>query len=328
MEKMKSDQLRGKSNLRRKIIRSPEFTIAIALIVLICIVTIKDATFISEYNIVSMLNYASYTGIIAIPLVFILVARYVDLSVGAMMGMLSICLAYFVKNSTMPFAVSILLVLAIGALVGFINGILILKLRISSFILTLAMMYTCRGVMQVVAGGRNIDKLPKDFLMPGDIEIGPVPLNVIFFLLVALVGWIILQKTTFGKSVYIIGNNETIAKTSGINVDKTCIILYVAVGIACAASAYFMTVGYRVGNIASGTGWEFEIQSACMLGGCSMYGGKGTILGGVLGVLFMTVLRYALQVFNWGSGYQIMMIGIVLVVSVLIDLLRTRKLSA
>lgn len=310
------------------VFKRSEVVIAFVVVALTTIVTIYNPKFLSPINMSSMLNYISFTGMIAIPMVFLLVAKVMDLSVGAVTGFLSAILAILCKNLGFSPLLSVLIILVLGAVIGFINSYLIVNIKINSFIATIAMMYLYRGLMQVVMGGRNIGELPKKLITPSSIEFLGLNLNVYVYIIIIFIGWFFLQKTAFGKNVYIIGNNEEIATTSGINYKQTMSLLYTVTGITCAICAYFITIQYRVASIVTGVGWEFEVISGCMLGGCSMYGGKGTIAGGVLGIAFMTLLRYSLQTFNIDSGYQIVITGFVLTISVLIDTIRAKKLVA
>ena len=307
--------------------KRPEFVLLVALIVLVAVTTIRDRTFISMFNIASMLNYASFMGIVSIGLVMLLVSGYLDMSIGAVTGLMSALLATFVLEFSFPPALAFLCILLIGMGIGFFNGFMIVKMKINAFIMTLATMFTCRGLTQVIADGSSIIGLPASLIAPAYIRPLGLPLNVYAFAILGVAGWFLLQKTAFGKSVYVIGNNETIAVISGINKQRVSIMLYVITGALCAISGYFLTVQFRMANITGGSGWEFVVTSACMLGGASMYGGKGTIFGGMLGVLFMTAILYALQAFWVPGGYQVLITGFVLIVSVLIDVTRSKKLN-
>lgn len=312
----------------QNIVKRPEFVIIAITLVIVAGISIKDNTFIGEFNIISMLNSMSFTAIISVMLVLLLVAGYLDMSIGAVTGLLAVLIATFSKNFGMEPIVAVLLAMGIGAFIGFINGVLIVNFKLNAFIMTLAMMYTCRGLLQVIAQGRNVGNLPEELTYPGGITLLGLPLNVYALIIIAIVGSIILQKTQFGRSLYVIGNNINIATTSGIQHEKIIKILYVVTGAICAISAYFLVITYKSAPIAAGTGWEFEVTAGCMLGGCSMYGGKGTVIGGILGILFMVVLRYALQSFRMASGYQVMITGAILILSVLIGTIRTKKITA
>jgi ribose transport system permease protein len=308
------------------IARQPEFVMLAATVLLTLVVTIRQPLFLSPMNVISILTYVSFTGMIAIPMVLLLVARMLDMSIGAVTAFLSAILAILCKNLGVNPYLSLMVIVAVGLAVGLLNGFLIINFRINAFILTLAMLFLYRGLVQVIQVGRNIVKLPRALLAPAEIQPLGLPLSVYALVLIVVAGWVVLHRTPFGKNVYILGNSEVIAVTSGINIGRTVRTLYMLVGAVCAVCAYFVTIHYRVANVTTGTGWEFEVISGCMLGGCSMYGGKGTIAGGILGILFMTVLRYTLQTFNIVSGYQIVVTGVVLVFSVLIDTLRMKRL--
>lgn len=315
------------SRFTRNIVRRPEFVIFSIIIILTAVVSIKQPNFISAINIVSIINYISFTGMIAVPLVLLLVARMLDMSIGAVTGFLSAVLAVLAKNFGITPVFAVCMVLVLGLIIGFVNGFLIVKLKINAFILTLAMMYFYRGLMQVIEDGQSITKLPQSLLAVAKISIFGLSLNIYMFILVAIIGWFVLQKTSFGKNLYIIGNNDVIAKISGINSNRSIWSLYIAMGLVCAICAYFITLQYRVADVTTGNGWEFSVTSGCMLGGCSMYGGKGTVLGGVLGIMLMSVITYVLQAFNVVSGYQVAVTGAVLITAVSIDIIRTRKIS-
>jgi len=308
--------------------KRPEFVLLVALVLLVVVTTIRDNTFINMLNVSSMLNYASFTGIVSIGLVMLLVSGHLDMSIGAVTGLMSILLATFVLEFSFPPFLAFVSILLIGMGIGFFNGFMIVKMKINAFILTLATMFTCRGLIQVISDGRSIIGLPAELVAPAYIRPLGLPLNVYVFLILGIAGWFLLQKTAFGKSIFVIGNNETIAITSGINKQRVSMLLYVITGALCAVSGYFLTVQYRMANITGGVNWEFVVTSACMLGGASMYGGKGTVFGGMLGIMFMTALLYSLQAFRVPGGYQVLITGLVLIISVLIDVTRSKKLSA
>ena len=327
MKNGRSSDTAREGSFLRAVIKRPEFVILAITLVIVALVSLNDSTFVSQFNITSMLNSMSFTAIIAVPLVFLLVAGYLDMSIGSVTGLLATLIATFSKDFAIPPIAAFLLAMLVGALIGLTNGFLIVNLKFNAFITTLAMMYTCRGLLQVIAEGRNVVSLPKELTSVGEITLAGLPLNVYAMLIIVVIGAIILQKTRFGKNLYVIGNNKTIATTSGIETEKHIKILYTAIGAICAVSAYFLVASYKQASISAGTRWEFEITAGCMLGGCSMYGGKGTVAGGALGMLFMVVLRYALQTFRMASGYQTMITGAILIVSVLISTLRESKIS-
>ncbi|MFV0414657.1 MAG: ABC transporter permease [Oscillospiraceae bacterium] len=323
---------RNASNIHTKLkaffMRS-EFFILMVILLISLLLTLQDSTFISVNNIISMLGTFSFSAMVSIPLAFVLIAKLRDMSIGAVTGMLGAILALLMKTFDLNPFFALFIVMVVGALVGFLNSLLIVNLRISAYIVTLAMMYICRGVHQVLAQARSITGLPSSLTSLAGVKLFGLPLNIYALLLLAVLAYLLLHKTNFGKNVFIIGNNSTIAKTSGIAVERTQRILYIITGCVCAVSAFFLCITYRAANITAGTGWEFEVTAGCILGGCSLYGGKGSVAGALLGMLLMTVIRYALQALRMNtSGYQILITGAILIVSVVVDVTREKKLKA
>lgn len=313
-------------NITRLLARS-EAGIFLATVFVIIIISLRDHTFLSTFNIISILNYISYTGIIAVPLVFLLVSRLFDMSIGSATGLFSMLIAASTKIIGIPVIPAIILVIICALILGFLNGRLVVTWNISAFIVTLATMFVCRGLMQAIGQGRSIGSLPESLVALGNNTILGLPVNVYVFLIIALIGWFVLEFTVFGKTIYTIGNNEEIAKTAGINVESIKKMLFFFTAVACVISAFFMTVNFRSAVIGTGMGWEFQVTAGCMLGGCSMYGGKGTVFGGLLGVTFMAVLSYGFQSLGIASALQIILTGLVLIISVFIDTVRMNKLT-
>jgi ribose/xylose/arabinose/galactoside ABC-type transport system permease subunit len=315
-----------KTGILRRIFGVPEVGIFIPL-VLICIgISIKNPTFYSQKNIILLLTSMSYTGIIAIAMTYVFVAAGLDLSVGAVAGLAGI-VACSVMKMGVPIWLSVLLGLFVGAVVGLTNGTVVVRLRIPSFIVTLGMMNIVRGVINIITGGVEVDRLPKAFDHFGEATVLRMPYSVLIMLALAVVGDFVLRKTTYGRSIYAVGGNEEVAGLAGIAVKRTKISTYILVSAAAAASGILLAARLGSATAASGIGWEMTAISAVIIGGTSMFGGVGTILGVMIGAATMSVLSNGMVLVDVNPYWQDVVFGVIMVLAVGLDQLRRSRLG-
>jgi rhamnose transport system permease protein len=249
---------------------------------------------------------------------FIIITGGIDLSVGSIMGLTVILLGVFWQNVGMPLPLAVAAAITVAALAGFFNGLLITRVRVPPLIMTLATLALYRGLAEGISQARSVRGYPEWFFVLGQGEVLGVPTQLWVLLVAVIVFWIVLSRTTFGRSLYAIGFNETTARYSAIKVDRIKLVIYTLSGLmAGIGGAIFVS---RVSTTRSdmGTGLELDVIAAVVLGGTSIFGGVGTIGGTVLGFTLIQLLKNGLSLTGVKGDATIVVIGTVLILSILI----------
>ena len=300
-------------------LRRPESGIVLILVVFVAIVTIVNPTFLSGKNIVNILRASGFTMISVVGMSMILITGGLDLSIGSTyaLGAILCCLA--ITDWGLPIPVGILVGLLLGAVCGAVNGFLIVKTGIPPMIVTLGMQYALRGTVSVLTKGVPIYPLPDGFVDLEPHRILGVPIIVIIAILVVVVGHIALSRTYFGRSVYALGGNQEAARISGINIQRTKMLVYVIMGVLVAFAGIMMASRMGSAEPSTGTGLEMKVICVAIIGGISISGGMGTMLGAALGAVFMEALTNSLTVMRISVYWQNVVFGVVMILSVLLD---------
>ncbi len=290
----------------------------IGLIILCVVISIITPRFLTVTNILNVFTQVSVNAIIAVGMCFVILTGGIDLSVGSTLAITGAIAATLVKSNTNTF-VTIIAVLIIGALIGLFNGILVSKGKIQAFIVTLATMTVFRGVTYVYTKGTPISGLSSDFTVIGNGKLAGIPLPVILILLVVLGAWYVLNQTRYGRYVYAVGGNEDSARLSGINTDKIKALVYVICGVTAALSGIVVTS--RIGSASpnAGSGFELDAIAAVVLGGTSLSGGEGSVIGTIIGAMIIGVLNNGLNLMNVSPFYQLIVKGFVIILAVILD---------
>jgi len=298
-----------------------QYGIFIAFVALVAVFGIaRFDTFLTLSNMINVMRQVSINGIMAIGMTLVIITAGIDLSVGSMLAFTAIVACSFAHPGDYPVIVSIVIALAIGAALGFFNGIVIAKGKVPPFIVTLGMLTIARGLTQIFSGGRPVNNLSESFNFIGGGMIGFLPIPVLIFVIVIAIGWFILNKTRFGRYIYAIGGNMQTAKVSGINVNKVLIGVYSIMGLLCGLAGLVLSARVETATAIAGTGYELDAIAAVYIGGASTSGGKGTIMGTVIGVLIMGVLSNGLDLTGVSSYYQQVIKGLIIIGAVLLDL--------
>jgi rhamnose transport system permease protein len=255
---------------------------------------------------------------VALPMTFIIITGGIDLSVGSMMGLTAILLGVFWKNVGLPLPLAVVCAIAASCVAGFFNGLLITRVRVPPLIMTLATLALYRGLAEGISQARSVRGYPEWFFVLGQGEVLGVPTQLWVLFVAVIVFWVVLSRTTFGRSLYAIGHNETAARYSAIKVDRIKLVIYTLSGLmAGIAGAIFVS---RVSTTRSdmGTGLELDVIAAVVLGGTSIFGGVGTIAGTVLGFTLIQLLKNGLSLTGVKGDATIVVIGTVLILSILI----------
>ena len=304
-----------------------ELTTVIALIILMAVITIINSNFLTANNLLNLLLQVTSNALIAFGMTFVILTGGIDLSVGSILA-LSSALTAGLLGSGMPVTLAILIYLILGCILGMMNGLLISYGKLAPFIVTLATMTIFRGATLVYTNGNPITKGLSDtflFQFLGQGYIVGIPFPVIIMFIVFIVLYVLLHKTAFGKSVYAIGGNEKAAYISGVKLNKVKIIIYSISGMMASISGLIITSRLSSAQPTAGASYEMDAIAAVVLGGTSLSGGKGRILGTLIGALIIGVLNNGLNIIGVSAFWQQVVKGVVILIAVLIDRFKVVK---
>lgn len=302
----------------RRLTSFREFMI-LAIVVAGCVAMwITTPIFMTFANWSALLLQVSIECVVAIGMTILLVSGGFDLSVGSTFALAGAVTAMTIVSGVPP-GIALFIGLGTGAVIGFLNGFIIAKIGINPFVTTLAMMSIVRGLLLVITRGRNISGLPESFRVLGQGKVLGVQNPIWIALLMVLLGDILLRKSRFFRQNYYLGGNERAAVLSGIKVQRLKIFNYALTGALAAFSGILMTARLGAASVTAGTGLELRVISAVIIGGASLKGGEGTILGSFLGSLLMGILVGALTILGVDVYWNTLVIGATLLLAVLID---------
>ena len=316
---------RGQSSMA--VLMSGSFGRNIGLVLallLICAAGVFTAgdRFASVDNVLTVLRFASALGVVAIGMTFVITGGGIDLSVGALVALCSVWATTFATQTMAEdttWLVMVFAALAVGAGAGLVNGLIIAYGKVVPFITTLAMLAAARGLAEIISERRTqiitvdgyLDFFRSDFL--------GVPILVLIFALVAVAGWVLLNRTTFGRRTLAVGGNPEAARLAGINVNRHTVMLYVLVGVCCGLAALMLAARTTTGSSTHGYLWELDAIAAVVIGGASLYGGRGSVIGTLLGVLIMVMIRNGLNLMGVSPFWQGTAIGSIIIIALLAE---------
>ncbi len=298
-----------------------ELTIMLILLGMCIFLALVQPRFTSLYNLRNVLRQVSTVAIIGCAEMFPLLVGGIDISIGSIIGVVSVVTVLSIGR--IGFIPGVMCGVLLGGFLGLVNGFVIGKLKVNPFVTTLGMLSAGRGLAMVVTNGRPVFKgLPPSFLVFGVGYIGPIPVPVLITLIIFVILYILLGRTRFGRYIYAIGSNPEAARLSGVSVGKHIIAAYAISGLLAGLAGLVLSSRVNSGQPNLGVGMELDAIAAAVIGGVSLGGGKGTLLGVFLGALVLAILRNGLNLLNVSSYLQLLLIGIVLVVAVTIDRVR------
>lgn len=298
----------------------------IVLGVLFIAMTLASPYFLSVSNILNILLATSTIGILAVGTTLILTSGGLDLSIGSVLGLSGVAGAYLCVTLDLPWITAIIGALGAGAAAGYANGLMITRLRIPAFIVTLGMLGIARGLALIIApNGGAIYGLPDAVVYLGQGRPLGIPMPVIILALTAIVAHYILAYSKIGRHTFAIGDNENAARATGIPVQRLREMLYTLSGLSAGLAGLVFMARVNAGDPTAGFSYELTAITAAIIGGTSLFGGKGSILGAIIGALIMGVLQNGLNLLAVQSYYQQIAIGAVLILAVYIDQLQTSK---
>ncbi|QGP91269.1 Ribose import permease protein RbsC [Neomoorella glycerini] len=304
-----------------------ELGILLVLVVICLILSVLTSNFREPTNLINVVRQFSEISIMAIGMTFVIISAEIDLSVGSIYGLAAIIAGYLLHNGYAA-TLAFLLAMLTGVGLGFINGIISTKGKIPSFIVTLSMLQLARGGAYAISHGWPISEFPDTHnwvFFLGQSLGGVIPVQIIIMLLLNLLAFIVLSRTTFGFKVYAVGGNKNAARLAGINVDGIKIASFVLAGAMAALAGIIGLAHLNSVAATAGAGREMDVIAAVIIGGTNLFGGKGTILGTLLGAAIMGVVRNGMVLLGVEAYYQEAFIGVVILIAVLADTWLTKN---
>ena len=304
-----------------------------SLIGLMIFFSFASPAFMQTDNIVGILQATAVNGVLAIACTFIIITAGIDLSVGTMMTFCSVMTGVVLTNMGMPLWTGVVTSIFFGALCGFTSGFMIAKMKIPPFIATLGMMLLTKGLSLVISGTKPIyfndtegfTAIAQDSLIGEILPSLPIPNAVLILFIVAIAATFILNKTILGTYTFALGSNEEAVRLSGVNTDRWKIIVYSFAGGICGIAGLLMASRLNSAQPALGQGYELDAIAAVVIGGTSLSGGSGTILGTIIGAFIMSVLTNGLRIMSVAQEWQTVVTGVIIIAAVYADMLRRSR---
>ncbi|MBA2795467.1 ABC transporter permease subunit [Streptococcus porcinus] len=304
-----------------------ELTTLVALVGLMVVITMINPNFLTTNNLLNLLLQVTANGFIAFGMTFVILTGGIDLSVGSILALSSALTAGMIAKG-IPVGIAVLMALVLGGIFGMLNGLFISHGKLAPFIVTLATMTIFRGATLVYTNGNPITGgLSDSFLFQfiGQGYLFGIPFPVVLMFLIFLILYVLLHKTAFGKSVYALGGNEKAAYISGVKLSKVKIVIYTISGMMAAMSGLIITSRLSSAQPTAGTSYEMDAIAAVVLGGTSLSGGKGRIIGTLIGALIIGVLNNGLNIIGVSAFWQQVVKGVVILIAVLLDRFKVAK---
>lgn len=303
----------------------------IFLLLLVVVFASLQPRFLLPLNLFNILRQVSIYGIIAVGMTFVILVRGIDLSVGSLVAMTGLCAAVVVNGgiegrfalsfdgSGYHWLIGALAAIVAGLLAGLVQGMAVAWLSVPAFVVTLGGMTIFRGLALSIGNGGPISNFSDAFGWAGRGMVGPIPVPVIIFAIVALIAHLVLTQTRFGRSIFAVGSNPDAARLSGINVNGVTIAVYGLIGFCSGLGGFVLASRLNSAEAVAGTGYELTAIAAVVIGGTSLYGGTGGVVGTVIGALLIGVLLNGLVILNVSPYTQQVLVGLIIVAAVAFD---------
>jgi rhamnose transport system permease protein len=295
-----------------------ETVLALILVVALFGLGSFNDRFLTVDNLLNQGRFLTEIGLIALPMTFIIITGGIDLSVGAIVGLSAVMLGYSWKTFGFPLPFAIVFALGVGGLAGLVNGLVITRVKVPPLIMTIATLALYRGLAEGISQARSVRGYPEWFYVLGQGSVLGVPTQLLILIVLIVIAGVVLDRTTFGRTLYAIGSNETAARFSALNVDRVKLIVYTLSGLASGLAAIVLVSRVTTTRMDMGMGYELDVIAAVVLGGTSIFGGSGTIWGTVVGLVMIQLLKNGLALTGVKGDATIVVIGVALILSVLI----------
>ena len=320
-----------KASLLRPAVRQKLLAFA-SLIVLMAFFGIASPQFLQTDNLVNILQSTAVNGVLAIACTFVIITGGIDLSVGTLMTFCAVMAGVVLTFLGLPLPLGVVAAICSGGLSGLVSGTLVAKLKIPPFIATLGMMMLLKGLSLVISGTKPIyfnntpgfPAISQDSLIGELVPALPIPNAVLILFLVAVAASVVLNRSLLGRYTFALGSNEEAARLSGVNVDFWKIVVYTLSGAICGVAGLLIASRLNSAQPALGQGYELDAIAAVVIGGTSLSGGTGTIVGTIIGAFIMSVLTNGLRIMSVAQEWQTVVTGVIIILAVYADILRRR----
>ena len=302
-----------------------KYNTVVVLLVIFVFFAFASDSFLKPTNLLNVLRQISINGIIATGMTLVILTGGIELSVGAVVALSSVIAAIIANEANMAWWLSILAAVAVSTFLGLITGTFISFFNLAPFIMTLAMMTIARGLAFTFSDGKPISGVHKDFLVIGKQDLLGIPIPVWIFALVVIVTIILLKYVPLGRYIFAIGGNERAARSSGINVKFVKLAVYVIAGFYTGIASVVLTSRLSAGLPQVGEGYEMDAIAAVVIGGTSLMGGNGSMLGTLTGVLIIGFINNGMDLLNVASYPQQIIKGVIIILAVLIDSMKNKS---
>ncbi|MFT7370495.1 MAG: ribose transport system permease protein [Alteromonas macleodii] len=304
-----------------------------SLVILLIVFSIASPNFMQTSNMIAILQATSVNGVLAIAVTLVIITGGIDLSVGTMMTFCAVITGVVLTYAGMPMILGVLAAVLTGAFAGACSGTFVAKMSIPPFIATLGMMLILKGLSLVISGTRPIyfnetpgfSEISRGSLIGEIIPSLPIPNGVLILFIVAAVTTYILNRTVLGRYCFALGSNEESVRLSGVNTERWKIAIYALAGSIVGIAGLLIASRLNSAQPALGLGYELEAIAAVVIGGTSLSGGRGSILGSLIGALIMAVLTNGLRVLSVAQEWQTVVTGAIIILAVYADMMRRNK---
>lgn len=319
----------GSRKILMQLVTGGEVGVIAALVLLTLVFWLMEPAFLSQRNVRAILAVVSFVGIIAIGQTILMVAGEFDLSVGSVAGLSAVVAAKLMTAAALPVPLAVLGGLGVGLGLGLVNGLVVVRLGIPAFIQTLGVLFVGQGLIQVVTGGYPVYPLPDAVSAFGRANlVWGLGWSFVFFLAALLVADFVLRRTVVGRNMYATGGNREVARLVGINTNRYKIAAFMTVGGLASVAGMFVMADMATATTTVGSGWELTVIAGVVVGGVSLFGGAGTVIGGVIGILLLRVVQSGLVIIGVDANWQQIAVGVIMVLAVGIDILRRRYIAS
>jgi ribose transport system permease protein len=315
------------AGLLRRVTKDDSFGILVILVVMSAVLAFASDQFLTQENLLSVFRQFSFIGIVAIGQCLVIITGGIDLSVGSIFAFAGVTSAFAMTKLGMGVPTGLAVGLASGLAFGLLNGLFVTRLRLPPFIATLGTLSIARGLSYALTSGFPLPNLPPAFKFIGQGYVGVVPVPVILLVALGVVFSLFLGNTILGRRIYATGSNEEAARVSGVNTRTVKMIVYGLSGTLAGFAGMATAARLGVAQSTAGAGYELDAIAAVIIGGASVTGGVGTVLGTIVGAAVMGVLRNGLILLSVSAYWQQTVVGVVVILAVTIDLVRHRLRS-
>lgn len=313
-----------KNAVRKRRIKWAQLSLPFIMLIMWLIIFLLEPRFLSSVNLANLGRQTAIIAIVAIAQTFVIITRGIDLSVGATLGLASVVSAQMLVDGH-SVLVTVIAITLIGVLVGWVNGVIVYDAKITPFIATLGTMTILRGATLVTSEGKIISGVPREIAKIAESTVLGIPSLLFILLVIAVIGSVVLKYTVFGRNLFSLGSSEEAARLSGVNVRLVTYGAYTIAGGLSAIAGFLLTARLASGIPTAGEGYELDAIAAAVIGGASLFGAQGSIIGTVLGSFIMSTLRNAGNLLGVEPFWLQIAIGILLVIVVFFDQFQKRR---